>query len=603
MNQIKQNYQHLFEKFSSLSIEYARKNTQLSLIRVFWFVVWMLLIYFSSFYTLYIVVSAIFSGLIVFVFLVVWHNKILKKKNVFDIKRDINQFELKALQHDFSNFDDGKEFIDESHKFTHDLDIFGPFSLFQFLNRCFSPQGRQSLAGRLQKGFDEKLFIRNQQQAINELSKKSAWLQDFRVLGIHAVRSQKKKGAPIIDLSKWGNKKSIFNSISFVILVSAIFLLSTLMLYFLINGSLAFKHFILYMLLPLGISGYFAKKINIAHLELSKQSDALQQWKSVFDIVEKESFQSQMLQQLQEDLKEENDFASLAIKKLHKISQAFDTRLNLFGWFLLNYFMLWDILQSIRLEKWRKKYGKDLEKWFSVLSELEALISLATFKYNHPQSIFPEIVNGDFIYQAQEASHPLLPPNQSVPNDISFSSLASFNIVTGANMAGKSTYLRTVGVNMILSLCGAPVLAKTCKIKPIQMFTSIRTKDNLARNESYFYAELLRLQSIINELKEGGPLFIILDEILKGTNSKDKEMGSKALVAQLIGLQAVGLIATHDLQLGSLINSFPKNVRNLCFEVDIQKDALFFDYKLREGISQNLNATFLMKKMGITGVD
>jgi DNA mismatch repair ATPase MutS len=310
-----------------------------------------------------------------------------------------------------------------------------------------------------------------------------------------------------------------------------------------------------------------------------------------------------MLQQLQEDLKEENDFASLAIKKLHKISQAFDTRLNLFGWFLLNYFMLWDILQSIRLEKWRKKYGKDLEKWFSVLSELEALISLATFKYNHPQSIFPEIVNGDFIYQAQEASHPLLPPNQSVPNDISFSSLASFNIVTGANMAGKSTYLRTVGVNMILSLCGAPVLAKTCKIKPIQMFTSIRTKDNLARNESYFYAELLRLQSIINELKEGGPLFIILDEILKGTNSKDKEMGSKALVAQLIGLQAVGLIATHDLQLGSLINSFPKNVRNLCFEVDIQKDALFFDYKLREGISQNLNATFLMKKMGITGVD
>jgi hypothetical protein len=286
MNQIKQNYQHLFEKFSSLSIEYARKNTQLSLIRVFWFVVWMLLIYFSSFYTLYIVVSAIFSGLIVFVFLVVWHNKILKKKNVFDIKRDINQFELKALQHDFSNFDDGKEFIDESHKFTHDLDIFGPFSLFQFLNRCFSPQGRQSLAGRLQKGFDEKLFIQNQQQAINELSKKSAWLQDFRVLGIHAVRSQKKKGAPIIDLSKWGNKKSIFNSISFVILVSAIFLLSTLMLYFLINGSLAFKHFILYMLLPLGISGYFAKKINIAHLELSKQSDALQQWKSVFDIAE-----------------------------------------------------------------------------------------------------------------------------------------------------------------------------------------------------------------------------------------------------------------------------------------------------------------------------
>lgn len=167
-------------------------------------------------------------------------------------------------------------------------------------------------------------------------------------------------------------------------------------------------------------------------------------------------------------------------------------------------------------------------------------------------------------------------------------------------MAGKSTYLRTVGVNMILAMAGSAVCAKELKIKPIQLFTSIRTKDSLARNESYFYAELLRLQSIIEELKSGERLFIILDEILKGTNSKDKEMGSKALVAQLIGLKSVGLIATHDLQLGSLIKSFPESVQNRCFEVDIKEGQLHFDYKLREGISQNLNATFLMKQMGIT---
>ena len=603
MEQIKQNYQQLFDKFSVLSVEYSKKNTRLSLIRLGWFIVWIILIYFSTFYSISIVVLAIILGLLVFVALVVWHNKILKKKNAFEIKRDINQFELKALEHDYSHFEDGEEFIDESHKYTHDLDIFGPFSLFQFLNRSFSPQGKQALARRLQNGFKEKQVIQTQQQAVEELSQKSDWLQDFRALGIHAVSSQKKKGAPISELSNWGRRKSIFSAFGFKILVPLVSLLSFLMLYLLITGDLNFNYFILYMLLPLGLSGYFAKMINTTHIELGKQSDALQQWKSVFDIVEKEKLQSVNLQKLQTDLKEGKDFASVAIKKLYKISQAFDTRLNLFGWFILNYLSLWDIMQSIRLENWRKKYGKDVEKWFGVLFELEALVSLATFKYNHPQSIFPEILDGAFNYHAEDASHPLIPQEQAVPNDINFPSLGSFNIVTGANMAGKSTYLRTVGINVILSMAGSSVLARELKIKPIQMFTSIRTKDNLARNESYFYAELLRLQSIIEELQKGEPLFIILDEILKGTNSKDKEMGSKALVAQLIGLRAVGLIATHDLQLGSLIDSFPNNVQNLCFEVDIKNDALSFDYKLRKGISQNLNATFLMKKMGITGIE
>lgn len=602
MKSIRNFYQDKFRIYEDLAEQYSKKNIRFSLIRLGWFVLWMILIYLSTFGSIPVVVLAVIGGLLVFVILVVLHNKILKRKNAFEIKRDINQFELKALDHDYSNFGDGKEFIDESHKYTHDLDIFGAFSLFQFLNRCFSPQGRQALARRLKNGFKEKSIIDQEQKGIHELAQNEEWLQDFRALGIHAVSGQKKKRAPISELSKWGKRTSIFGAVFYKILVPLVSLLSIMMLYFLISGDLSFNYFVLYMLLPLGISGYYAKGINTNHMELGKQSDALQQWKEVFKKVELKNFESEVLLKLQNDLKEGRDFASVAIHKLYKISQAFDTRLNLFGWFILNYFSLWDILQSIRLENWRKKYGKDLEKWFGVLFEMEALVSLATFKYNHPQSIFPEILDGEFSYMAKEASHPLIPQNQCVANDIDFPSVGSFNIVTGANMAGKSTYLRTVGVNMILSLAGAPVLAKELKIKPIQMFTSIRTKDNLARNESYFYAELLRLQSIIEELQKGEPLFIILDEILKGTNSKDKEMGSKALVAQLIGLQAVGLIATHDLQLGTLIDSFPGNVRNLCFEVDIKDDALSFDYKLREGISQNLNATFLMKKMGITGI-
>lgn len=602
MSEIFNFYEKQLNNYTVLAEEYTQKNMRLSMFRVLWFLIWALAIFISTSFSLAIVYATIIIGLATFIILVIWHNRILKLKKSYELYRDINSNELNALNDDYSNFEDGGEFVDEKHYFSHDLDVFGPFSLYQYLNRTYSPQGKEDLAGRLSSGYHLKSEILVQQVAIAELAKKLEWMQEFRVLGEQTAASQKKKASPISSLSEWSIRKGIFVHWAFKIVVPAISLLSFLMLYLLINGQLGFNSFMLYMVVPLGFSGYFAKRINTNHMELGKQSSALQQWKSVFESFEKQSFDSEALRTLQEELKLSNESASVAIKKLSKLSQAFDTRLNLFGWFILNFFSVWDVLQSIRLENWRQKYGASVAKWFAVLAEMETLVSLGTFHYNHPKSIFPEIIQEGFVFEAVEAAHPLLPKESGVANDISFSGLGQFNIVTGANMAGKSTYLRTVGSQLILSMAGSAVCAKSLKISPIQMFTSIRTKDSLARNESYFYAELLRLQGIIEELKSGKPLFIILDEILKGTNSKDKEMGSKALVAQLIGLKAVGLIATHDLQLGTLIDSFPGSVQNRCFEVDLIDGQLHFDYKLRDGISQNLNATFLMKQMGITGV-
>lgn len=602
MSEISNFYEKQLNKYAALAEEYTQKNRRLSLFRVLWFLLWALALFISTSFSLAIVFATIIIGLVTFVILVIWHNRILKFKRSYELYRDINDNELKALNNDYSNFDDGKEFVDEKHYFSHDLDVFGPYSLYQYLNRTYSPQGKEDLAERLRSGYHQKSKILAQQVAIAELVKKHEWMQEFRVLGEQATASQKKKASPISGLSEWSVRKGMFDHWAFKLAVPAISLLSFFMLYLLINGQVGFNTFMLYMVVPLGFSGYFAKRINANHMELGKQSSALQQWKSVFESFEKQSFDSEALKILQEELKLGNESASLAIKKLSKLSQAFDTRLNLFGWFILNFFSVWDVLQSIRLENWRQKYGTSVAKWFAVLAEMETLVSLGTFHYNQPNSIFPEIIEEGFVFEAVEAAHPLLPKDSGVANDISFSDLGQFNIVTGANMAGKSTYLRTVGSQLILSMAGSAVCAKSLRISPIQMFTSIRTKDSLARNESYFYAELLRLQGIIEELKSGKPLFIILDEILKGTNSKDKEMGSKALVAQLIGLKAVGLIATHDLQLGTLIDSFPDSVQNRCFEVDLIDGQLHFDYKLRDGISQNLNATFLMKQMGITGV-
>jgi len=253
----------------------------------------------------------------------------------------------------------------------------------------------------------------------------------------------------------------------------------------------------------------------------------------------------------------------------------------------------------LRLEHWQTKHNDKLENWFDVIAETEVLSSLANFSYNNPDAEFPRLQDSDNIFKAEKLGHPLISKTDRVDNEVEIKS-KGFSIITGANMAGKSTYLRTVGINLILGMIGAPVCGKGVTLNPIRLYTSIRTDDSLQKNESYFYSELKRLKAIIDELKRGTKLFIILDEILRGTNSKDKHAGSEALLKQLIDLKTAGIIATHDVALGILEKSFPDHIRNSCFEVDIDGSELSFDYKLRDGVSKNMNATILMREMGIT---
>ncbi len=225
--------------------------------------------------------------------------------------------------------------------------------------------------------------------------------------------------------------------------------------------------------------------------------------------------------------------------------------------------------------------------------------SFSNYHYNNPDTVFPEFQSGNFSLSAINMGHPLIKSTARVNNDIVINE-GEFLVITGANMAGKSTFLRTIVVNMILGMCGAPVCAEQFSFIPIQIFTSIRTNDSLHKNESYFYSELKRLKRVIDELKSGNNLFVVLDEILKGTNSKDKHAGSEALLKQFITLKTSGIVATHDVALGKLEESFPENIKNKCFEVDINGSQLSFDYKIRDGISKNMNATILMREMGIT---
>ena len=234
-----------------------------------------------------------------------------------------------------------------------------------------------------------------------------------------------------------------------------------------------------------------------------------------------------------------------------------------------------------------------------ILHKFEAISSFANFNYNHPTYSLP-ILSDKTVLKAKDLGHPLLPSNTRVTSDFDLHDLNQFTIITGANMAGKSTFLRAVGINLVLATVGAKVCSSSFTFRPTPLFSSMRTSDSLSENESYFYSELKRLQMIVEKLKSGEKLFVILDEILKGTNSKDKAEGSKKFVSQLIKHPVAGIIATHDLSLCSLSDEYPSNIKNQYFDVELENDELVFDYKLKEGICSNMNAAYLMKKMGIT---
>ena len=575
-----------------------------SRIRISWFLLGVVAIYFASTTTFLWIGSLFFIFLIVFIFIAVKHGRLIEQKKEAAVFLNLYSDELLALNGDFTSFNDGQEYTDNQHPYSSDLDLYGKESIFQMLNRSFSDAGKYflgSVLNTLEKDIDK---IKLRQDDVKELSDNPNWMSNFRVLGLLAF-TKESTFAPDPNklarkLPEWINRQSIFSNSWFKAVQYILPLISLTMFVLFLLGSISSSVFILYLIVSLGFTGIYTKQINRQHQELSKQSDILFRFQKLINQIEKSDFTSEGLLEIQKNFSCEEESAGRALKKLGKITQAFDTRLNIFAWLILNYFLLWDIRQSIRLEKWKIRHKELPSRIFNAIAELEMLVSFATFFYNRSDLIFPEIVREEFVLEGKEMGHPLIPKKVRIDNDVLFPSKKQFYVITGANMAGKSTYLRTVGVNLVLALSGAPVCAKQFKTSILQPFTSIKTSDSLSNNESYFYAELLRLQRIIEALKTGESYFIILDEILKGTNSKDKEQGSKALVKKLISLNAGGIIATHDLQLAELRKSFPENVKTACFEVDIENDQLVFDYKLREGVSRNLNATFLMEQMGIS---
>ena len=348
--------------------------------------------------------------------------------------------------------------------------------------------------------------------------------------------------------------------------------------------------------LNLGLLSYYFKRIKAELSESSKIDHILHLYSSIFEKIENTPFESQVLKDLSASFHKDRVVASERISRLSSLYAQLDNIQNPFGAFLFNGLFLFHFHVLRKLYRWKKAHAEDVVEWMSNFGELESLCSLANFYFNNPSYCFPSI-NENRVLNFEKLGHPLLAPDVRIPNSLDLRQ-QSFVILTGSNMSGKSTYLRCLGVNMVLAKMGAPICATKADIHPMQILASMRLSDSLHDSESYFFAEVKRLQFIM-EQSENEDSFILLDEILRGTNSEDKREGTIEVIKKLCGRSVFGAIATHDLKVCATTDLYPDTLVNKCFEVETVHDELIFDYKLRDGICQNKSASFLMRKMGV----
>ena len=533
------------------------------------------------------------TGTVLFFYWIKVFLKKEKEKTLFTNLIEIGQKEIRALHEDYSPFDDGREFIDEHHHFTLDLDIFGKGSIFQFLNRTATQLGKKKLANYLNYPETNIAELQKRQEALIELSKYTRWRQFFAAKGKTKDESDFELLKKITDHIKINNPKRV----SYIRgILPILTLISFLLCQF---ANVPWALFAGTILLNLAVLSVFRKTIKTFYQLFGSQAKLLANYKELLVLIEDKEFNSLFLKELQSQLLQNKHKASQVLHQLQKTMAEFDYRQNILIAAFLNAILLWDLRCSLKLYHWQEKHKTVVSGWFNVIAEFDALSSLANLNHNHPEWTLPKFEDGEFHLTANDLKHPLIKSAKSIGNDFRMNGAGKIAIITGANMAGKSTFLRTVGVNMVLSMNGCRACASWLSLKPTQLFTNMRTTDNLQNDESYFFAELQRLKAILDEIKSGQEVFVIIDEMLKGTNSEDKLSGSIKLIEQLISLKAVGLVATHDLKLTSLAEKYPQSITNKCFEIKLSEEELLFNYKLTDGVTTTMNANFLMKKMGI----
>jgi len=589
-----QNYQILADQYQSLSNAKKKQLKLISLARLVSFLGVIPAWYYLNPISEILAFSISFFFLIAFFFLIKRYIQTEKQQQYYQRLVEINRDEIRAINRDLRAIDPGNEFIDPHHDYSYDLDLFGIGSIFQFLNRTVTIRGKKHLAFLLNRSQRSVAEITSKQAAIQELAKELDWRQNFMARGKET--GDLKNSNQIED--SIGLKITLKSASLIKVLLMTLPALTLLLIGLNITGLVTKSFYLLPIFSQWAIFSIYSKTTSKFNKQFESQAKLLSQYADMLQQIETKNFGSEYLCNLKVRLSVKGKTASSITSELQKILNEFDYRQNILVGIVLNSVFLWDVRCLSKLNHWQQNYATDLPQWFEVIAEMDALVSLANCNYNHPEWVTPEVLQSKFAFSAEDLGHPLIDEKRCVRNSFQITGEEQIAIITGANMAGKSTFLRTVGVNLTLASNGCKVCAAGFKFSPVRIYTNMRTSDNLMNDESYFYAELLRLQSMLTLIRNGENLFVILDEMLKGTNSVDKLNGSKELIHQLISLNTHGIVATHDLGLTELAQHLP-SIKNQCFEVQLHNDELNFDYKLTNGITRTMNATFLMKKMGI----
>lgn len=525
-------------------------------------------------------------GIALFLWLVNRSLDAKEDRNREELYLELNRKELNALKGDWSGFPDGAGYRNAKHPFSADMDVFGQKSIFQLMNRTVLRAGSDQLAQTLAYGAEN---IELNKAAIDDLSNNPEWMQQFIVEAQLRVKEVEEQ-----SLAQIAKPMTYPVELNWLRWVLPILFLSAAVAYAL--SFIGPQPLIFVGLAVLGIVGRYLKTTNKVVMTVLNQSTVIEamiaQLQRVNEVKASNDNTQEYLRQLMD-----KDGPYEALKELNALSKRMEYRMNLLVGTSLNVLLAWDFQLVTGFGRWSDKYASKLASWEQQVAQLEVWVSGGVYRFNHPGSIFATI-SSEESFRFTNLGHPFVAAEKQVKNDFILTKAEHFHIITGPNMAGKSTFLRSVGLAILSANAGVPVLADHCELPQVKLYSSMRTSDDLTVESSYFHAELSRLRFIMDAIERGEPTFIILDEILKGTNSKDKEIGSARFLGKLKQLGARGIIATHDLSLTNLSEN-TEAFNNWYFDSTIEGDELSFDYKIRPGVCQNMNASFLLRKMNL----
>lgn len=531
-----------------------------------------------------------------FTWLVSKQNGFQKQKSYFISLADVHKNELLSIDRKAGLYSNGSSFSDDLHPYSSDLDIFGKSSLFEMINRCATAPGNLILANWLLKPAS-LIEIRERQLMLSELRSKLKWKHHFQAVLLFANTPSEDK---VNELFRYLESKPEESKVwikNYVKIIPWLFLSVSIAAFFIPYLSILLFAFIIFNFF---LTQSFNTIVQKTDSIIGKMSTILTHFSEAITAIKNEEWSSVLSKKLAFSLKDnEKGKLSEQIKQFSLLISHLNLGLTSIG-VVLNAVMLWNIRQLFAIEDWKKQNHTNLKEAFEVIAIFESIISLSSLNTNYPDWCFASIQEGDrFTLNAKDIAHPLISSSTRISNDYSLNDELKIDIITGSNMAGKSTFLRTLGINTVLALSGAPSCAKEMTLSRMLVFSYMRIRDSLNESTSTFKAELDRLQALLKILEGPEKIFFLIDEMLRGTNSLDKYLGSKAVIEKLIAQNGVGIVATHDLQIADLEKKYPDYIRNFYFDIQVEGEEMNFDYKLKAGECKTFNASLLLKRIGI----